>query len=351
LVPLFIFFLIEEEPLHPRGLFKVDILTLRSHLRGKVSVVCHHNADPDAIGAAFAIQRLVKILDPEAVTEILYPDSASQLSDRIIQHFSIEASTHPKIIGADAVVVVDTGSIIQLESLIHLVQDAKTRIFIDHHGRDPEIERLSTLYISDENAIATCEIVADIWSEMGYEPPRDVAEALLLGIVFDSKHFGIGTPHLFRTVARLMELGANLNVARDLLQAPMDSSERIARLKSAQRVTIYRVDSWLIAVSNLGSFQASAARGIINLGADVAIIAGNDRDTLKASFRSTEAFYARTGIHLGDNVTKPLAELYGGEGGGHPTAAGVNGVGDSEEFLVRAAEYLAKVLGKPVQIL
>ena len=329
----------------------MDTSLLRSHLGGKVSIICHHNADPDAIGAAYAIQRLIMVLDPEAVTEILYPDSASQLSDRIIQHFAIETSTHPKIIGADTIVVVDTGSLIQLESLTHLVHDAKTRIFIDHHGRDSEIERLATLYISDENAVATCEIVFDIWIEMGHELPKDVAESLLLGIVFDSKHFGIGTPRLFRTVARLMDMGATLNGTREMLQMTMDPSERIARLKSAQRATIYRVDSWLVATSNLGSFQASAARGIMNLGADVAIIAGNDKDTLKASFRSTEQFYAKTGIHLGDDVTKPLSELYGGEGGGHPTAAGVNGVGDSEEFLIRAAEYLARKLGKPSQIL
>ncbi|MCX6649240.1 MAG: DHH family phosphoesterase [Candidatus Bathyarchaeota archaeon] len=329
----------------------MDISALRDHLRGKVSIICHHNADPDAIGAAYAIQRLITVLDPKAVTEILYPDSASQLSEGIIQRFSIGASNRPKIIGGDTVVVVDAGSLIQLESLTHLVKDAETRIFIDHHGRDPEIERLATLYISDESAVATCEIVFNIWVGLGFEPPKEVAEVLLLGMVFDSKHFGLGTPGMFRVVARLMDLGATLNGARDLLQASMDSSERIARLKSAQRATIYRVDTWLIATANLGSFQASAARGIMNLGADVAIIAGNDKESLKASFRSTEEFHAKTGIHIGDDVTKPLAELYGGAGGGHPTAAGVNGVGDSGEFLIKAVEYLAEKMGKRPQIL
>lgn len=329
----------------------VDTSVLRDNLRGKVSIICHHNADPDAIGAAYAFQRLIAVIDPEAVTEILYPDSASQLSERIIRHFSIDASNHTKLVGPDTVIVVDTGSLVQLESLTSFVESAKTRIFIDHHGRDPEIDRLATIYISDENAVATCEIVSNIWGEMGFEPPKEVAEVLLLGIIFDSKHFGIGTSRLFRTVARLMDLGANLKGARDLLQASMDSSERIARLKSAQRSTMYRIGSWLLVTSNLGSFEASAARGILSLGADVAIIAGNDKENLKVSFRSTEEFYLKTGIHLGDEVSKPLAELYGGAGGGHPTAAGVNGVGDSEEFLIKAAEYLAKKIGKPHQIL
>ncbi len=334
-----------------KGLDGMDVSALRDHLRGKTLIICHHNADPDAIGAAYALTRLIKIIAPEAVTEILYPDTASQLSEKIISRYNIEASNHPKIVGVDTVVVVDAGSLIQLESLRPLVEDANVRIFIDHHGRDPEIERLATIYISDEDAIATCEIVADIWSGAGLEPPKDVAEVLLLGMVFDSKHFGLGTPRLFRTAAHLMDLGATLNETRDLLQSSMDVSERIARLKSAQRLNLYRVGSWLVATSNLSSFQASAARGIISLGADVAILAGNDKKALKASIRSTEDFYAKTSIHLGDDVTKPLAELFSGAGGGHPTAAGVNGVGDSEEFLAKTLAHLTEKLGGKSQIL
>jgi len=329
----------------------VDDSNIMRHLRGRVSILCHHNADPDAIGAAYALQRLINAFDAAAVTEILYPDSASQLSEKMISRFSIEASNNPKIVGADAVIVVDVGSLIQLEPLRSLLETTKTRIFIDHHGRDPEIERIATLYISNENAIATCEIVSDIWAESGFKPPKEVAEALLIGIIFDSKHFAIGTPHLFKTVAWLMGLGVTLNDARAMLQASMGSSEKIARLKSLQRMTLYRIDSWLIAASKLSSFQASAARGVLSLGADVAIIAGNDKDGIKASFRSTEEFYTKTGIHLGDDVTKPLAEMYNGAGGGHTTAAGVNCFGNSEEFLVKAAEYLTQKIGKPSQIL
>ena len=87
------------------------------------------------------------------------------------------------------------------------------------------------------------------------------------------------------------------------------------------------------------------------MGADVAILAGNDKEILKASLRSTEDFYAKTGIHLGDDVTKPLGDLFGGAGGGHPTAAGVNGVGDSEKFLAKSVEYLTKKIGEKSQIL
>ncbi len=318
---------------------------------GRLSIVCHHNADPDAMGAAYGIQRLIEFLDSEASTEILYPDTASRLSEKMIERFSINASKSSQHIDAETVIVVDTGSLIQLKTLISLVKEAKTRVFIDHHGRDHAIERLATFYVSDEDAVATCEIVFNIWVSLGLEPPTDVAEALLVGIVFDSKHLGIGTPRMFRVVARLIELGASLNSARDILQATMDQSERIARLKSAQRVKVYRIDKWLVATANLGSFQASAARGIMSLGADIAIIAGNDKKILKTSIRSSDDFYKKTEIHVGDDISKPLAELFAGEGGGHPTAAGANGVGDADEFLMRAVDYLSEKIGKSAQVL
>jgi bifunctional oligoribonuclease and PAP phosphatase NrnA len=328
----------------------VDILALKGHLKGNISIICHHNADPDAIGAAYAMKRLIETINPEAVTELLYPDTASQLSGKIMAHYSIEASNQQRT-SADTVVVVDTGSLIQLENLRPLVEEANVRIFIDHHGRDAEIERLATLYISDEEATATCEIITDLWRAYGLEPPREVAEVLFLGILFDSKHFGIGSPHLLRTAAHLMDLGATLSGAKELLQGTLDQSERIARLKSAQRLTIHRIGPWLIASSNLSSFQASAARGLIGLGADVAILAGNDKNEIKASIRSTEDFRATTGIHLGDDVAKPLAESFSGAGGGHPTAAGVNGVGDSEVFLKKAIDYLTGKIGGLHQVL
>jgi nanoRNase/pAp phosphatase (c-di-AMP/oligoRNAs hydrolase) len=126
----------------------------------------------------------------------------------------------------------------------------------------------------------------------------------------------------------------------------MDVSERLARLKAAQRLTIYRMDPWIVVTSNLGSFQSSAARGILNLGADVVIIAGNEKEELKASLRSTEEFYRNSGIHLGEDVTKPLSEPYKGAGGGHPTAAGINGFGEAEKFLVDAAEIIKAKLGQ-----
>ncbi len=328
-----------------------DSSKLRELFKGRVSIICHHNADPDAIGAAYALQRLLAWLDPASIVEILYPDTTSQLSERLIRRYNIEVSKTSKISSVETVIVVDVGSMIQVEALRDVIKNATSRVFIDHHGKDAEIERLATLYISDEEAVATCELVIGLLETFGFEPPIEVAEALLTGIMFDSKHLSIGTPRTFRMVAKLLELGVSLNDAKELLRATMDPSEKIARLKSAQRAKVYRAGSWIIATSNLSSFQASAARGMITLGADVAIVAGNEKKVLKGSIRSTDEFNRLTKIHVGDHVSKPIAAIFGGEGGGHSTAAGINGVGDADEFLDRVVVFLSDKIGKSAQVL
>jgi nanoRNase/pAp phosphatase (c-di-AMP/oligoRNAs hydrolase) len=44
-------------------------------------------------------------------------------------------------------------------------------------------------------------------------------------------------------------------------------------------------------------------------------------------------FMRKTRIHLGRDIAKPLGEYLHGMGGGHSTAAGVNGIGDIETGL------------------
>jgi nanoRNase/pAp phosphatase (c-di-AMP/oligoRNAs hydrolase) len=144
--------------------------------------------------------------------------------------------------------------------------------------------------------------------------------------------------------ADLIDCGATIQKARVLLSTSMDPSEKTARLKAAQRIALHRIGSWIVATSTLGSFQSSAARAFLVLGADVAVLVGKDKNTLQASFRSTDEFYKKTRVDLGE-ISKKLAGGFNGTGGGHPTAAGVNGEGEEEKFLEEVVEAIkAKIM-------
>ncbi|MEM2969982.1 MAG: DHHA1 domain-containing protein, partial [Candidatus Bathyarchaeia archaeon] len=123
-------------------------------------------------------------------------------------------------------------------------------------------------------------------------------------------------------------------------------SERIARLKASRRMKLLRINNWLIAFSHVRSFQASAARAIVEMGAHLAVVGGQKDDQLQISIRSDQEFYAQTGFHVGKDLAKPLGEFLHGMGGGHSTAAGINGTGDFESAVKRAIKILRTGLVK-----
>ena len=214
------------------------------------------------------------------------------------------------------------------------------RVFIDHHSPHPTITAIATSCIIDESVSSTCEIVHNIYRGFGVKPPANVARALLVGIAYDSRHFSLGTSQTLSSASQLLEIDGPLEDVLSLLSSDKSRSEKIARLKAAQRMELHDVQGWTIATSRLGSFQASAARALIRLGADVSIVAGKDKDELRASLRATDRFYRETGVHLGRDIVKALGEEFEGAGSGHPTAAGMNGAGDLEAFLKRVVALI-----------
>lgn len=303
----------------------------RGVIEGKVIVLCHHNADPDALGAAQGAKELIQTLTG-LEPSIVIPDDASVLSRNIASILGIELC-ETAFKEADAYVVVDTGSFNQLGGWEKPLKKTDARIvFIDHHLPDSEIYELSKLYFVDPEASSASEIVYILYDYYDVTPSETASIALLAGIAYDTKHFSLGGSNTFRIISALLEQVGDVSRIKDLLTVQSSKSEKIARLRAGQRAEIEVMGDWILAFSRLGSFQSSGARALLSLGADVAAVAGKNRGTLRASFRSKNRFHRLTGIHLGE-VVGELASSLGGSGSGHPTAAGYNGEGNIEDFM------------------
>ncbi|MCK4424100.1 DHH family phosphoesterase [Candidatus Bathyarchaeota archaeon] len=297
----------------------------------RVVLLCHHNADPDAICSAYAFAGLLKRLKPELEAEIVASHGISRLAKHLLNHLPIEVKTQPNMEDADAIVLLDTNTIQQLNNLAEKVKTSKAPIIvIDHHAAHPETERLAKICITDENASSTCEIVYGFFKQTNTELSENEAKALFLGIAFDTRHFILANSSTLKTVAELVDSGVNVQEALSLLSLPMVFSERVARLKACKRVRFLKIGEWIVALSHVSAYQASAARALIDIGAHVAVVAGQKNENLEISLRSSREFYEKTRVHLGRDIAKPLGEYLHGMGGGHSTAAGVNGVGDVE---------------------
>jgi nanoRNase/pAp phosphatase (c-di-AMP/oligoRNAs hydrolase) len=311
----------------------------------QVLLLCHHNSDPDALCSAYAFQGLIKKVRPRISLEIGAGKGISKLSKQLLRFVPITVDLNPKVENADAIVLLDTNTVQQLGELAKEVQKAKVPLLvIDHHAVHPETERLAKLIIAKEDTASTCEIIYSFYKELNQRPDLNEAKALFLGIAFDTRHFVLANSSTFKTIAELGETGVNAQETLSILSLPMDFSERVARIKACRRAKLLKVDDWIIALSHVSAYQASAARALVDLGAHVAVVAGQRNGNVEISLRSSRDFNKQTSIHLGKDIAKPLGESLMGMGGGHSTAAGVNGVGDMKTGLKRCLRLIKEKL-------
>jgi nanoRNase/pAp phosphatase (c-di-AMP/oligoRNAs hydrolase) len=310
-----------------------------------VLLLCHHNADPDAVCSAYAFAELLKNVNPNIEIEIGASQGISRLTKHLLQYLPIEVKTTPNVDRADAIVLLDTNTVQQLENLAEKVKNSKAPVIVvDHHASHPDTEHLAKISVTNEESSSTCEIVYNFYKQMNLKPGENEAKALFLGISFDTRHFVLASSTTLKNIAELIDAGVNAQETLAMLSLPMDFSERVARLKASRRTRLFKVGDWIIALTHVSAYEASAARALVELGAHVAAVAGSKNQRIEISLRSSLDFNKKTGIHLGRDVAKPLGEYLHGMGGGHATAAGVNGEGDVELGLKRCIALLKEKL-------
>jgi nanoRNase/pAp phosphatase (c-di-AMP/oligoRNAs hydrolase) len=295
-----------------------------------------------------AFARLYKKLNPNGNPQ-LAADDISRLSNQVLRIFDpeLKISRTPES-GHDLLVLLDTNSRFQLGTSLQNIPDNPSKtIVIDHHERNPEIDLVAEHQILHEDMSSTCEIMVKVYTDLGVQIDATTANLLLTGMIFDTRRFFYAGIETLATAIELIDAGADYEeCVRSLLIKP-DRSERIARLKAAARVKVHLIGDWVIATSKINAFEASACRGMIELGADVAIVGGNpSKDVVRFSSRSTREFFEKTGVSLGSDVMEPLGQLIEGEGGGHANAAGANGKTNFEKALVHSVELIRRAVAE-----
>lgn len=318
---------------------------LTSEKPRRVGILCHKNADPDSFCSAYALGELLSHLEIES--SIIMPEGLSEVSKHLLPQYGIQVNS-PKITGdEDAFILVDICSLDQIGDLAVAVTKLRRPIIVvDHHAETADLSSLANFKFIEESAVSVGELVYRLYLSSGITPSIASAKALLAAIIYDSRHLMRATPKTLETVLGLMSLGVNYDEVVQSLHVPVDVSERIARLKAAQRIQFERANGFLIAATRIGSFEASAARSLIDLGADVAIVVGGEKEALRISARAREEFYGKTQIHLGRDILEKLGLELGGGGGGHPTAAGASGVGDPDRVLKECIRRVLEAITK-----
>ena len=323
-----------------------DILDLIDEkVTPSILLLCHSNADPDALGSAYALQGLFKKLRPAVKVVIGTEQGINQLSKNILNFVPIKFDSNPNVDQADFIILIDTNTIQQLGSLADKLKSNNTPIIVvDHHIPHPKTRKIARLSITNESSPSTCEIVYSFYKELKIKPGLNESNALFLGIASDTRHFTLGTPSTFKTIFELGEIGVNPKEALSYLSLPMSFSERVARIKTCKRVQMHIFNKWIIAFSFVSSYQASAARSIIDLGAHMVAVAGKKGEQIEISLRCTKEFNKITGIHLGKDIAQPLGDYLQGMGGGHASAAGLSGIGEFEKAFKQCLSLITQFI-------
>jgi nanoRNase/pAp phosphatase (c-di-AMP/oligoRNAs hydrolase) len=296
-----------------------------------VLYLCHRNADPDAIGSAFALSRAFG-------GTVAAVDDMSRTGEATARIIEARVLINPTSDAYDLVVVVDTSVRLQLGE-IRLEKYA----LVDHH-LDAGMLDGAEFYIQ-KPAKSTAEIVWTILKENGKASmlSREMALGLLVGMISDTGRFKRATPESFRVAAELLEAGGfDYEEALQVLSIPQDISQRIAVLKAASRSKIERQGDWLVASTEINSFEGSAAMALVDLGADVAFAAGRHGDRVRISARSSRAA-VRTGLNLNELLGE-VGKAHEGDGGGHKAAAALEARGEPKALLSECRKKVAERL-------
>ncbi|MDR1992324.1 MAG: DHH family phosphoesterase [Nitrososphaerota archaeon] len=328
--------------------FKELLNILEEKQAGFVLLLCHRSADADSICSAYGLQGLIKRFLPNSVVEIGCPAGINKPSKTLLEYLPITVNLNPNIESAEVIVLLDMNTVEQLdESADTIKKSPAPKIIIDHHAPNQETMRLCRLCIINDKAAANCELVYQLFAETKIKPNLNEAKALFVGIAFDTRHFALANSPTFSILAALVSEGIDAQQTLSQFALPIDTSERIAKLKACKRTKIVIINEWIVALSHVSAYQAPAAKALVDLGAHVAAVAGKKSGKIEISLRSIRQFNKDTGIHLGTDIAAPLGEYLQGVGGGHAMASGVNGKGEIQDALKQCLALLKQKITNP----
>jgi len=282
----------------------------------EILFLVHQHADPDAIGSAYFLQK-------RWGGKIASPTGPSGTGKNLLNFLGVELNNEIEFSEFDRIVILDTPDPSQLEPF---EPPKDKRSVIDHHRNSSWDEEI---FFRDWTSC--CEIVYDM--EEPKELTKEEGIALIGGIFTDTSSLRRGTSETFKILSEIMEKSeVGLEEVRSILFDKRSYSEKIARLKGAQRSSHREVNGFIIVKTEIGAFEGSVSSYLLRGGADIAFSGSEDGNGFRISGRAKEEVLEK-GIDIG-RLFKSIQESDSKAfGGGHPGAGVITGEGSVGKYL------------------
>ena len=305
-----------------------------------ILVMGHKSPDNDAVGAAAGICALARHEGvPVHIIKAPGTPPAQDLIERLAavpEYQDCFLSAQDALLMADSrslCVVVDTNRPEQVQAQ-EVLESCNRVAVIDHHRRAATYIDGAALNYHEPYASSASELVTELLQYI-MEPNqllRVEAEALLAGIVLDTKNFTMRTGgRTFEAAAFLRRSGADTAEVRKLYQNDLEGT--IAKYSIIQNAKLYR-ENIAVAVTDKPVGRVTAAQAadeLLNIiGIDTSFVISADGDHINMSGRS-----------IGEVNVQMILEQLGG--GGNAAAAGGQVTGKTLE---EVAQELARAIDK-----
>lgn len=222
----------------------------------RVFIMGHVYPDMDVVGAAAGVFALARKKNtPSFIIRHGKDSSAEVLYDKLEKNPEYQekyVTAQEALFLADSrslLVVVDVNRPDRVQAPEFLESCNRVAV-IDHHRRTSTYIENTLLNYHELYASSACEMVAEIlqYTVEATDLHRDEAEALLAGIVLDTKNFTIRTgARTFEAASFLRRCGADTNEVKKLFQNNLEEAK--ARYQIVQTAQAYKHDSIVMAWS------------------------------------------------------------------------------------------------------
>lgn len=312
----------------------------------KIVIVQADNPDADSLGSALALEDIVASLDKEVYlycgvdipTYLHYLEGWSRVSNQLPSDF-------------DTSIIVDAST----ETLLELIKkdhnfsrfQASTRIVIDHH-RTTQNLITSAINVTDDSGSSTAELIYQFLILNNLLLSPIAATNIMCGILGDTQGLSnnLAKPETYRTMATLLESGANREKLEEDRRQYNKLAEKIYRYKASLIERTKLSDNGNIASVIVRQSEINEYSPIYNPAAliqpDMLMIDGVKITIIFKSYsdgRVTGAIRSNNGYP----ICGTLAEIFGG--GGHDYASGfkitkATSIQEVEMQVIKEAEEL-----------
>lgn len=212
-------------------------------LSDRVLVTGHRFSDLDCIGAATGIYALVT--KKYNKTCHIVTDTERSMARDMIKHLSklhegMFISPESGVLMADRrtlLIIVDTQSPDFIESE-RLYKNSGNVIIIDHHRKMVNYIDCASVFLHEPTASSACELVTEVVGYLADDVLHQYeAEALLAGIMLDTKNFVINTGvRTFEAAAFLRKKGADTVAVRNVFANSLDNYREKSLLVSSAQI-------------------------------------------------------------------------------------------------------------------